>query len=183
MKDSINKAIIKGLCEAQKDDTFAIESFIKKTEKVFHNKADVYLEGEYSDDPKVLIHLDKDCYQYWNDFVKKCLPTFTFDEIFPDYGNEFKYEDDGYFPRDGIATFGKVIYFGDLFDIKVDFAGDTKNFTISKIIDFYNNQYSDIDDLVDAISSSVGSQISKIFGGISDKEVEYLLYHMIESTR
>ena len=73
MKDSINKAIIKGLCEAQKDDTSAIKSFIEKTEKVFHNKADVYFEGEYSNDPKVLIHLDKDCYQYWNDFVKKCV--------------------------------------------------------------------------------------------------------------
>ena len=82
MKDSINKAIIKGLCEAQKDDNSAIESFIKRTEKVFHNKADVYLEGEYSDDPKVLIHLYEDCYQYWNEFVKKCLPMFTFDDIF-----------------------------------------------------------------------------------------------------
>lgn len=184
MKDTINKAIIKGLCEAQKDDTSAINSFIKKTEKVFHNKADVYFEGEYSDDPKVLIHLDKDCYQYWNEFVKKCLPTFTFDNIFADYRNEFKYEDDGYFPRDGIKSFGIVIYFDELSDIEVDFDGDgNKNFTISKIIDFYNGQYSDIDDLVDAISSSVGSQISKIFGGISDKEVEYLLYRMIESTR
>lgn len=183
MKDTINKAIIKGLCEAQKDDNSAIKSFIEKTEKVFHNKADVYFEGEYSNDPKVLIHLDEDCYQYWNEFVKKCLPMFTFDDIFADYGNEFKYEDDGYFQRDGIATFGTVIYFGDLFDIEVDFAGDNKNFTISKIIDFYNDQYSDIDDLVDAISSSVGSQISKVFGGISDNEVKYLLYRMIESTR
>ena len=180
---NINKAIIKGLCEAQKDDTSAIKSFIEKAEKIFHNKADVYLEDEYSDDPKVIIRLDKDCYQYWNDFTKKCLPTFTFEDIFADYENEFKYEDGGYFQRDGIVTFGTVIYFDELLDIEVDFAGDTKNFTISKIIDFYNDQYSDIDDLVDAISSSVGSQISKIFGSISDKEVEYLLYRVIESTR
>jgi hypothetical protein len=129
MKDTINKAIIKGLCEAQKDDNSAIESFIKRTEKIFHNKADVYFEGEYSDDPKVLIHIYEDCYQYWNDFVKKCLPTFTFDNIFPDYGNEFKYEDDGYFPRDGIKSFGIVIYFGELFDIEVDFNGNKMQLT------------------------------------------------------
>lgn len=183
MKDIINKAIIKGLHEAQKDDTSAIKSFIEKVEKVFHNKADVYLEDEYSDDPKVVIRLDKDCYQYWNDFIKKYLPTFTFEDIFNDYGNEFKYEDDGYFPRDGIKSFGITIYFDELLDIEVDFESDNKNFTISKIIDFYNDQYSDIDDLVDAISSSVGNQISKIFGGISDTEVEYLLYRMIERTR
>ena len=134
---NINKAIIKGLCEAQKDDTSAIESFIERTEKIFHNKADVYLEGEYSNDPKVLIHLDKDCYQYWNEFVKKCLPTFTFDDIFPDYGNEFKYEDDGYFQRDGIATFGTVIYFGDLLDIEVDFNGNKT--TILDVIRYYDN--------------------------------------------
>jgi hypothetical protein len=176
MKDNINKAIIKGLCEAQKDDTSVIKSFIKKTEKIFHNKADVYFEGEYSNDPKVLIHLDEDCYQYWNEFVKKCLPMFTFDNIFPDYGTEFKYEDDGYFQRDGIATFGTVIYFGDLFDIEVDFNGNKT--TILDVIRYYDNLEEPV---VERISDTCGDQISKIFGGISDKEVEYLLTRLEET--
>ena len=177
MKDIINKAIIKGLCEAQKDDTSVIKSFIEKTEKVFHNKADVYLEDEYSDDPKVIIRLDKDCYQYWNDFVKKCLPTFTFEDIFVDYGNEFKYEDDGYFQRDGIATFGIVIYFDELLDIKVDFNGKNKT-TILDVIRYYDNAE---ESAVERIFDSCGDQISKIFGGISDKEVEFLLYRLEET--
>ena len=72
---NINKAIIKALYEARKDDISAIKSFIEETKKIFHNKADVYLEDEYSDDPKVIIRLDEDCYQYWNNFVKKSPET------------------------------------------------------------------------------------------------------------
>ena len=176
MKDTINKAIIKGLCEAQKDDTSVIKSFIEKAEKIFHNKADVYLEDEYSDDPKVIIRLDKDCYQYWNDFVKKCLPTFTFEDIFDDYGNEFKYEDDGYFPRDGIKSFGIVIYFDELLDIEVDFNGNKT--TILDVIRYYDNTEEPV---VERISDTCGDQISKIFGGISDTEVEYLLTRLEET--
>ena len=176
MKDTINKAIIKGLCEAQKDDTSVIKSFIEKTEKVFHNKADVYLEDEYSDDPKVIIRLDKDCYQYWNDFVKKCLPTFTFEDIFVDYGNEFKYEDDGYFQRDGIKSFGIAIYFDELLDIEVDFNGNKT--TILDVIRYYDNVEEPV---VERISDTCGDQISKIFGGISDTEVEYLLTRLEET--
>ena len=173
---SINKAIIKALYEARKDNTFAIKSFIEETKKIFHNKADVYLEDEYSDDPKVIIRLDKDCYQYWNDFVKKCLPTFSFEDIFDDYGNEFKYEDDGYFPRDGIATFSIVIYFDELLDIEVDFNGNKT--TILDVIRYYDNVEEPV---VERISDTCGDQISKIFGGISDTEVEYLLTRLEET--
>ena len=176
MKDTINKAIIKGLCEAKKDDTSVIKSFIEKAEKMFHNKADVYLEDEYSDDPKVIIRLDKDCYQYWNDFVKKYLPTFTFEDIFDDYGNEFKYEDDGYFPRDGIKSFGIAIYFDELLDIEVDFNGNKT--TILEVIRYYDNAEESV---VERISDTCGDQISKIFGGISDTEVEYLLTRLEET--
>ena len=173
---SINKAIIKALYEARKDDTSAIKSFIEETKKIFHNKADVYLEDEYSDDPKVIIRLDEDCYQYWNDFVKKCLPTFTFDDIFADYENEFKYEDDGYFPRDGIKSFAIAIYFDALFDIEVDFNGNKT--TILDVIRYYKNAEESV---VEKISDTCGDQISKIFGGISDKEVEFLLYRLEET--
>lgn len=173
---SINKAIIKALYEARKDNTFAIKSFIEETKKIFHNKADVYLEDEYSDDPKVIIRLDEDCYQYWNNFVKKCLPTFTFDNIFADYENEFKYEDDGYFPRDGIKTFGIAIYFDELLDIEVDFNGNKT--TILEVIRYYENAEESV---VEKISDTCGDQISKIFGGISDKEVEFLLYRLAET--
>ena len=176
MKDTINKAIIKGLCEAKKDDTSVIKSFIEKAEKMFHNKADVYLEDEYSDDPKVIIRLDKDCYQYWNDFVKKYLPTFTFEDIFDDYGNEFKYEDDGYFPRDGIKSFGIAVYFDELLDIEVDFNGNKT--TILEVIRYYDNAEESV---VERISDTCGDQISKIFGGISDTEVEYLLTRLEET--
>lgn len=176
MKDIINKAIIKGLCEAQKDDASAVQSFIENVEKIFHNKADVYLEDEYSDDPKVVIRLDKDCYQYWNDFVKKCLPTFTFEDIFNDYENEFKYEDDGYFPRDGIKSFTIAIYFDELLDIEVDFNG--KKTTILDVIRYYDTAEESV---VERISDTCGNQISKIFGGISDTEVEFLLHRLEEA--
>lgn len=176
MKDIINKAIIKGLCEAQKDDASAVKSFIEKVEKIFHNKADVSLEDEYSDDPKVVIRLDKDCYQYWNDFVKKCLPTFTFEDIFDDYENEFKYEDDGYFPRDGIKSFGIAIYFDELLDIEVDFNGNKT--TILDVIRYYDTAEESV---VERISDTCGNQISKIFGGISDTEVEFLLSRLEET--
>ena len=43
---NINKAIIKALYEARKDDTFAIKSFIEETEKIFHNTY-LYLQYNY----------------------------------------------------------------------------------------------------------------------------------------
>ena len=104
------------------------------------------------------------------------MPTFTFEDIFDDYGNEFKYEDDGYFLRDGIKSFGIAIYFDELLDIEVDFNGNKT--TILDVIRYYDNAEESV---VEKISDTCGNQISKIFGGISDTEVEFLLYRLEET--
>jgi hypothetical protein len=46
------------------------------------------------------------------------------------------------------------------------------------VIRYYANAEEPV---VERISDTCGDQISKIFGGISDKEVEYLLYRLEET--
>ena len=69
-----------------------------------------------------------------------------------------------------------IVLSGEVDLIRYDFNGNKT--TILDVIRYYENAEESV---VEKISDTCGDQISKIFGGISDKEVEFLLYRLAET--
>lgn len=168
----INKIILNKLRQAvlkQPEDLF-----VEGVEKIFHNKASIDINDYNSNNVVIEVYLNKECYKYWNDFVKNYLQIFSFDNIFNDSDDIFKYEEEGYEPRDGIESFDISIIFEELFDVVIKNSN-----TFKDIIESASGET--IDDKVDFITNSYKSEISKAFGGIDDDNVKFLVYRLIEA--
>lgn len=165
----LNTQILKGLKQAQTNIT--LDEFADKIDKCFNGKAFVEADYEASDLGTVKVSLDSDSYPYFKKFMDKVFPYFSFDDIYLDYDETFKYENDGFEPRDGHQWFAIEITFDELYDLKLYDA------TIKECIEHTEGN---IDERTDSLADLYSDDISKLFGGIDKKEVKFLLYRLIE---
>lgn len=148
------------------------DDLVKKIEDCFHGKAFVDIAyGEKTYDT-ILITLDDSCYSYFKKFTDEYLSDFSFESIFKDYEDYFKYEDEGYSPNGSNNLFSFEITFDGLYDLVI---GDT---TLKEIIE---NTVGSQEERADNLTDLYSNDIAKIFGGISKEEVKFLLYRLVEN--